>query len=205
MGKIIVNMFLTLDGVMQAPGAPDEDREGGFRHGGWQAPYSDNESDGYMLEHLSRSEALLLGRKTYDIFAAYWPKQDDTFARILNRVPKYVVSRSPGPAPWRDSTRITGDVVPAIAALRERHAQIDMFGSADLIQTLFRHDLVGRLEAWVYPVVLGTGKRLFVDGTVPSALRLVAPAQTFPKGGVLLRYERAGAPTYGDMTKQPAT
>jgi dihydrofolate reductase len=200
MGELVVNMFTSLDGVLQGPGAPDEDREGGFEYGGWQAPYSDEESGKVITEHTARLEALLLGRKTYELFAAYWPQAagEDPIAARLNSAPKYVASRTLDTVEWNNSKLIEGDVADAVARLKRDHGQIDVIGSGNLVQTLLRHDLVDRLNVWIYPVLLGSGKRLFADGTVPTALRLVESA-TFPKGAVLLAYQRTGKPTYGSM------
>ena len=200
MGELMVNMFVSLDGVIQGPGLPDEDREGGFEHGGWQAPYLDEESGKGITEHTARLEALLLGRKTYELFAAYWPQAagEDPIAARLNSAPKYVASRTLDTVEWNNSKLIEGDVADAVARLKRDHGQIDVIGSGNLVQTLLRHDLVDRLNVWIYPVLLGSGKRLFADGTVPTALRLVESA-TFPKGAVLLAYQRTGKPTYGSM------
>jgi dihydrofolate reductase len=200
MGELMVNMFVSLDGVIQGPGLPDEDREGGFEHGGWQAPYFDEESGKVITEHTARLEALLLGRKTYELFAAYWPQAagEDPIAARLNSAPKYVASRTLDTVEWNNSKLIEGDVADAVARLKRDHGQIDVIGSGNLVQTLLRHDLVDRLNVWIYPVLLGSGKRLFADGTVPTALRLVESA-TFPKGAVLLAYQRTGKPTYGSM------
>jgi dihydrofolate reductase len=200
MGELVVNMFVSLDGVIQGPGMPDEDREGGFEHGGWQAPYFDEESGKAIGERIARLEALLLGRKTYEMFAAYWPRAaaDDPIASRLNSARKYVASRTLDTVEWTNSTLIEGDVADAVARLKRDHDQIDVIGSGNLVQTLLRHDLVDRLNVWVYPLLLGSGKRLFADGTVPTALRLVESA-TFPKGAVLLAYQRTGKPTYGSM------
>jgi dihydrofolate reductase len=200
MGELMVSMFVSLDGVIQGPGAPDEDREGGFEHGGWQAPYFDEESGEVITGHIAGLEALLLGRKTYEIFAAYWPQAaaEDPIAARLNSAPKYVASRTLDTVEWNNSKLIEGDVADAVARLKREHGQIDVIGSGNLVQTLLRHDLVDRLNVWVYPVLLGSGKRLFADGTVPTALRLVESA-TFPKGAVLLAYQRTGKPTYGSM------
>jgi dihydrofolate reductase len=200
MGELMVNMFVSLDGVLQGPGMPDEDREGGFEHGGWQAPYFDEESGKLITEHTARLEALLLGRRTYEIFAAYWPQAaaSDPIAARLNSAPKYVASRTLDTVSWTNSKLIQGDVADAVARLKRDHGQIDVIGSGNLVQTLLRHDLVDRLNVWVYPVLLGSGKRLFADGTVPTALRLVESA-TFPKGAVLLAYQRTGKPTYASL------
>jgi dihydrofolate reductase len=200
MGALVVNMFTSLDGVLQGPGAPDEDREGGFAYGGWQAPYVDEASGKVITDHIVGLEALLLGRKTYEIFAAYWPKQpaEDPIAAGLNGAPKYVASRTLEAVGWANSKLIQGDVAEAVARLKEQFGQMDVIGSGNLVQTLLRNELVDRLYLWVFPVLLGSGKRLFAEGTVPTALRLVESA-TFPKGAVLLTYERAGKPTFGSM------
>ena len=200
MGALVVNMFTSLDGVLQGPGAPEEDREGGFEYGGWQAPYFDEESGKVIGDHFAGLEALLLGRKTYEIFAAFWPKQPatDPIAARLNGTPKYVASRTLDTLGWTNSSLLEGDVAEAVAQLKAQFGRVDVIGSGDLVQTLLRNDLVDRLNLWMYPVLLGSGKRLFAEGTVPTALRLVESA-TFPKGAVLLTYERAGKPTFGSM------
>lgn len=204
MGKLIVTEFVTLDGVAQAPGGPDEDRDGGFAHGGWQAPVADPESGEVMFEHARSMEALLLGRKTYEIFAAYWPSAplEIPFTRLLNDVPKYVASRTlASPLAWEGSTLLADDLAESITALKERHDEIQVIGSLDLVQSLLRLGLVDRLNLWVYPLLLGPGKRVFADGTVPTALRLTESA-TYPSGTLNLVYEPAGVPTYGSMANE---
>jgi dihydrofolate reductase len=201
MGKLVVTEFVTLDGVAQAPGGPDEDRASGFAHGGWQAPLFDEHSGDVMFAQAQRMDALLLGRKTYEIFAGYWPSasQDIPFTDLLNRVPKYVASRTlTDPLAWKGSSVVAGDLADGIAAIKERHGEVQVIGSLDLVQSLLRLGLVDRLNLWLYPVVLGDGKRVFADGTVPVALRLVSSA-TYPSGIVHVTYETAGAPTYGTM------
>jgi dihydrofolate reductase len=200
MGELVVNMFTSLDGVLQGPGAPDEDRAGGFEYGGWQAPYFDEESGKVITDHIAGLEALLLGRKTYEIFAAYWPQQpaENSIAARLNGAPKYVASRTLDTVGWTNSKLIQGDVAEAVAQLKGEFGRVDVIGSGDLVQTLLGNDLVDRLNLWVYPLLLGSGKRLFAEGTVPTALRLVESA-TFSKGAVHLIYERAGKPTFGSM------
>ena len=201
MGKLIVTEFVTLDGVAQAPGGPDEDRDSGFVHGGWQAPLVDQESGSAMFEHARSMDALLLGRKTYEIFADYWPTAPDEipFAGLLNRVPKYVASRTlTGPLTWQGSTLVTGDFVERITAVKERHHEVHVMGSLDLVQSLLRFGLVDRLNLWLYPLLLGNGKQVFADGTVPTALRLTESV-TYPNGTLQLSYETAGAPTYGNL------
>jgi dihydrofolate reductase len=200
MGALVVSMFTTLDGVMQGPGGSDEDREEGFRYGGWQAPYFDEESGKVISEDIAGLEALLLGRKTYEIFAAYWPNQaaENPIAARLNEAPKYVASRTLDKLEWNNSQLIEGDVAEAVSRLKGRFGRVNVIGSGNLVQTLLRNDLIDRLNLWVHPVLLGSGKRLFAEGTVPSALRLVESA-TFPKGAVLLSYEPVGKPTFGSM------
>jgi dihydrofolate reductase len=202
MGKLIVTEFVTLDGVAQAPGAPDEDNDGGFAHGGWQAPLYDEEAGTVLFEQASSMDALLLGRRTYDIFANYWPTapEEIPFTGLLNAVPKYVASRTlADPLAWPGSTLVAGELADGVASIKARHDEVHVIGSLDLVQTLLRLDLVDRLNLWLYPVLLGSGKRVFADGTVPTALRLTESV-TYPSGTLHLAYETAGAPTYGDMT-----
>ncbi|ODB77458.1 MULTISPECIES: dihydrofolate reductase family protein [Micromonospora] len=200
MGTLIVTEFLTLDGVAQAPGEPDEDRDGGFSHGGWQMPLLDDESGTVMFQQASSMDALLLGRKTYDIFAGYWPKapEEIPFTGLLNGVPKYVASRTlTEPLAWANSSLVSGDLAERVTEIKARHDEVHVIGSLDLAQSLLRAGLVDRLNLWVYPVLIGTGKRLFGDGTVPTALRLTESV-THAYGTLQLTYEPAGAPAYGD-------
>jgi dihydrofolate reductase len=199
-GKLIVDQFLTLDGVVQAPGGPEEDTSGGFRHGGWQFPYLDDESGKAIGEGLARMDALLLGRRTYDIFAAYWPKAPagDPFAQKLNAVRKYVASRTLRSVGWTNSQLLANDLPREIGRIKGLHAEIHVIGSGDLAQSLLRERLVDRLNLWVHPLLLGSGKRLFAGGTVPTALRLVH-SRAFGTGVVQLVYEPSGEPTYGTM------
>ena len=200
MGALVVYMFTSLDGVLQGPGGPDEDRAGGFAYGGWQAPYLDEESGKVIGDNIAGLEALLLGRRTYEIFAAYWPTQpaENPIAARLNSAPKYIASRTLDTVGWTNSKLIGGAVAEAVARLKGQFGRVDVIGSGKLVQTLLRNELVDRLNLWVYPVLLGSGERLFGDGTVPTALRLVESA-AFPKGAVLLAYERAGKPTFGSI------
>jgi dihydrofolate reductase len=200
-GKLIVTEFLTLDGVAQAPGEPGEDRDGDFPHGGWQAPLLDEESGRAMFEQAMSMDALLLGRTTYVIFANYWPRApaEMPFTGLLNGVTKYVASRTlTDPLAWQGSTLIAGDLTDSITALKERHDEIHVIGSLGLLQSLLQFGLVDRLNLWLYPVLLGSGKRVFADGTVPTALHLTESA-TYPNGTIQLTYETAGVPTYGDL------
>lgn len=201
MGKLIVTEFVTLDGVAQAPGGPDEDRDDGFTHGGWQAPLLDEESGRVIFEHARSMDALLLGRKTYEIFADYWPTAPEAmpFTGLLNSVPKYVASRTlAGPLAWQGSTVVAEDLAQGITSLKERHDEIQVIGSLDLVQSLLRFGLVDRLNLWLYPLLLGSGKHVFADGTVPTALRLTESV-THANGTLQLAYETAGAPTYGNI------
>jgi dihydrofolate reductase len=201
MGKLVVTEFLTLDGVAQAPGEPDEDRDSAFTHGGWQAPLLDHASGTTMFEQARGMDALLLGRKTYEIFANYWPSapEEIPFTGLLNRVPKYVASRTlTDPLAWQGSTLLTGDLAESITAVKERHDQVNVIGSLGLVQSLLRHGLVDRLNLWLYPLLLGSGKQVFADGTMPAALHL-AESVTYPDGTLQLTYDTAGEPTYGNL------
>ena len=200
MPKIIVNAFLTLDGVMQAPGAPDEDKEGGFQHGGWQAPYGDEVVGQMIVDGIKDADGFLLGRKTYDIFSSYWPKITDPanpIATALNSRPKYVLSRSLERVTWNNSSVLRGDAVAEIRKLRQQPGKtVHTWGSADALQTLLKNDLIDEYRLFVYPLVLGSGKRLFAGGTVPAALKQVE-AVTIGKGPTFYRLERGGKPEYG--------
>ena len=201
MRKLVVGTFVTLDGVMQAPGGPDEDRQGGFQHGGWSFTYWDDLMGQRIVELTLQADALLLGRKTYEIFAAHWPQvgDDDPVAAKLNSIPKHVASRTLDEVTWNNSTLLQGDVAEAVAALKqEPGGEIQVTGSGNLIQTLIRHDLVDEYRLWVFPLVLGEGKRLVADGTIPGALRLVDT--TVSSTGVAIHtYERAGDVQYGSF------
>ncbi len=197
MGKLSVEMFMTLDGVIQAPGGPDEDHEEGFKLGGWQGPLSDETSGQMIVEHLLRLDALLLGRKTYDIFANYWPKQSGVIADKLNGVPKYVASSTLTSAEWDGTTVLDGDVPAAVQRVKAQHDEVHTIGSAALVQSLLQAELVDELNLWIYPVVLGTGKRLF-DGVMPTTLQL-AYSSAFPGGLIQATYVPAGKPTFGTM------
>jgi dihydrofolate reductase len=201
MGKLIVTEFVTLDGVAQAPGGPDEDRDGGFTHGGWQAPVRNEESGGVVFEQASKMDALLLGRRTYEIFAEYWPgaPEEIPFTGLLNRVPKYVASRTlADPLAWHRSTLLAEPITESVTSLKERHDEVHVIGSLNLVQSLLRFGLVDRLNLWLYPLVLGSGKKVFDDGTVPTALRLTESV-TYANGTLHLTYETLGAPTYGNL------
>ena len=196
MGIIAADLFVTLDGVYQAPGAPDEDEEHGFPYGGWQAPYLDDENGADIMSGIDRLDALLLGRKTYDIFAGYWPHQTGPIAEKFNAMPKFVVSRTLATADWAGTT-VLGDAARDLPAIKQRFDEIHMIGSGDLLQSLLDEDLVDRLNLFVYPIAFGTGKRVFRDGVKPAAFTLAQPAHTYPKGAIGLVYERAGVPVTG--------
>jgi dihydrofolate reductase len=202
MRKLVAGTFVTLDGVLQAPGGPDEDREGGFRHGGWLVPYFDDTFLEIMTEWTRSAGAFLLGRKTYDIFASSWPNATDpadVIATALNTRPKYVASRTPRELTWNPSTQLEGDVAAAVASLKAQDGgEIQVHGSGNLLQTLLAHDLVDTLRIWQFPVVVGTGKRLFGEGTVPRRFRLVE-TRLNTTGAVLHVYEREGELRYGEV------
>jgi dihydrofolate reductase len=189
MRKLVVNTFMSLDGVMQSPGGPDEDPAGGFTHGGWAVNYFDDEMMGQMSE---AGYELLLGRGTYEIFAAHWPHDEGPIADHLNSTRKHVASTTLGQVDWNNSTLITGDVADYVAALKtEDGPEIQVHGSPGLIQTLLQHDLIDEYRMWIFPVVIGTGKRFFGDGAIPAGLKLVDSRAT--KTGVTVNtYERAG-------------
>lgn len=196
MRKIVVGTFLTLDGVMQAPGGPDEDRDNDFRHGGWLVPYFDDRLVEIMTEWTTSAGAFLLGRKTYEIFAASWPKSTDPAdesAMALNTRPKYVASRTLKDVSWNNASLLQGDVADAVAELKSQDGgEIQVHGSSELVQTLIEHDLVDELRLWMFPVALGTGKRLFGQGTIPRSFRLVDLRQN-TTGAVLHVYDAVTA------------
>lgn len=191
MRKLVVLTFITLDGVMQAPGGPEEDLSGGFDYGGWTVPYFDDFLGNIMGEQMAPPFDLLLGRKTYDIFAAYWPQQAPE-TEPINEATKYVVSHEARELDWGPSQLISGDVVAEIQALKnEDGPMLQVHGSSVLIQTLLKHDLVDELWLKIFPVTLGVGKRLFGDGAVPGAFTL-EESKTTPAGVVVASYKRAG-------------
>ena len=193
MRKLIVQTFLTLDGVMQAPGGPEEDDEGGFTQGGWSVNYWDDQMGEVMTEATGKPFAMVLGRKTYDIMAAYWPTApEDTGANVFNDAPKYVASRGPRQLEWSNSVLIEGDAADGLAALKKEDGpELQVHGSANLIQTLLRNNLVDEYRLWVFPVVIGSGKRLFADGTIPAGLTL-ADSKVSTTGVVMGTYQPAG-------------
>ncbi|MGZ5497636.1 MAG: dihydrofolate reductase family protein, partial [Candidatus Aminicenantales bacterium] len=183
--------FVTLDGVMQAPGGPDEDRSDGFAYGGWTVPYFDEYLGQVMAEQMGRPFDLLLGRKTYEIFAAYWPHHEAEGPGI-NRATKYVVTKSLETTNWDRSVLVKGDVVKEILKLKEQHGpELQVHGSGDLIQTLLKHDLVDELWLKTFPVILGRGKRLFAEGAIPASFQLLE-SRISPGGVITANYVRAG-------------
>jgi dihydrofolate reductase len=194
MRKLMVTTFLTLDGVMQAPGGPQEDSEGGFTQGGWSVNYWDDMMGKVMGEATSRPFAMVLGRKTYDIMAAFWPTApEETGAKVFNDATKYVASRSkPDLERWSNSVQIEGDAAEGLAALKQEDGpELQVHGSANLIQTLIRNNLVDVYRLWIFPVVIGSGKRLFAEGTIPGALKLV-DSKVSTTGVFIGTYEPAG-------------
>lgn len=204
MTTIVLNSFLTLDGVAQAPGAPEEDRDGGFKHGGWQVPFFTEQQGELINRWQLPANGLLLGRKTYDIFAGHWPNIPDDhdhapIARVLNSIPKYVASRTATSLTWQNSTLLDADVPAAVAKLKaDDLGELHVIGSLDLAQTLIRHNLVDEYRLLIYPVLLGTGKRLFAEGTVPTNLTLVS-SETTDAGVTANLYRTAGDVSYGSF------
>lgn len=200
MRKLVVGTFVSMDGVMQAPGGPDEDRDGGFEHGGWLVPYFDDRLDEIITAWVDSAGGFLLGRRTYDIFAASWPNStdpDDRVAAALNQRPKYVASRTLDTAAWNNSTVLKGDIVEAVRKLKAQDGgEIQVHGSSNLLQTLLKHDLVDTMRIWQFPIVIGAGKRLFGDGALALAFELVE-TQASSTGAVLHVYERAGDLRHG--------
>ena len=192
MAELTLTTFLTLDGVMQSPGGPTEDPSGGFAHGGWLVPHFDADMGTAMTEIFSKVDAFLLGRTTYDIFSAYWPKVTDPDASKLNTLPKFVASRTRTSFSWSGSSHIQ-DVVKEVPGLKQRFArEVQVHGSCGLAQTLIENDLIDEYRLLTFPVILGTGKRLFGAGAVPAAVTLVR-SHTTGSGVVVSVYRRAGS------------
>jgi dihydrofolate reductase len=208
MRKIVTATFVSLDGVMQAPGGPEEDPTSGFKFGGWVFPHFDEAAGGAMDEILGRPYDLLLGRKTYDIFAAYWPRitdPNDTIAPIFNRVTKYVASRSKPELSWNNSRWLGDDAVAALKKLKaEDGPDLLVQGSSDFLQTLWAHGLIDEINVLTFPVLLGKGKRLFGDGVAPTGLKLVK-SQSYPTGVIVAKYEPAGAVKTGSFAHEEPT
>ena len=202
MGTLTIATFMTLDGIMQAPGGPDEDRDGGFEHGGWSFPYFSEDMGDVISGAFANAECFLLGRLTYEIFAGSWPNfpdTDDPVASALNRLPKYVVSTTLESADWGPATILRGDIAAEVAKLKDEYdGEIQVHGSAGLAQTLHGHGLIDEYRLFIEPIVLGVGKRLFEPGAAPAALRLVE-SKPMGKGTVLAIYQPAGPPTYGEF------
>jgi dihydrofolate reductase len=198
--KLTLTTFLTLDGVMQAPGGPDEDRSGGFDFGGWLPAHFDDAVGAYMEEIFRHADAFLLGRRTYDIFASWWPQvtdTDDVVATALNRLPKYVATTRQDELTWSGAQRLNGDLAKAVTELKARPGEeLQVHGSGALAQSLMREGLIETYRLLIFPVVLGHGRRLFADGLPPAGLRLVN-SQTSGSGVTMLTYEAAGAPVFG--------
>jgi dihydrofolate reductase len=203
MRKLIVSTFLTLDGVMQAPGGPEEDDSGGFAQGGWSVNYWDDQMGQVMGEAMSKPFDLVLGRKTYDIFAAYWPgAPEEAGAKPLNDATKYVASRSHPKLEWRNSVLVEGEAAEGIAALKSGEGpELQVHGSGNLIQTLLRHNLIDEFRLWVFPLVIGSGKRLFSEGTVPAGLKLL-DSKVSTTGVVIGTYEPAGDIVTGTFAQE---
>lgn len=191
MRKLIVLSFITLDGIMQAPGGPEEDTSGGFKYGGWTAPYFDEFSGKIMGEQMKQPFNLLLGRKTFEIFASYWPQHESVWPGINESV-KYVVSNTLSEHSWENSVFLKGDVVEEIKKLKNQDGpNLYVHGSGNLIQTLLKNDLVDELWLKTFPITLGSGKRLFAEGTIPAAFKLTSH-QVSPSGVIFANYERGG-------------
>jgi dihydrofolate reductase len=199
MRKIVVLSFISLDGVMQAPGDPEEDTSGDFQYGGWAAPYSDEFSGNMLVKQMSIPFDLLLGRKTYDIFGSYWPNQTGPIADPFNKATKYVVSSSSPILGWEKSVLIDGDVVTKLKELKQQDGpMLQVQGSGNLIQTLLKNDLIDELWLKIFPVTLGNGKRLFAEGTMPMAFELVE-SKTSPSGVIFVNYKRSGEVKTGSL------
>lgn len=201
MRRLIASTFVSLDGVMQAPGAPEEDKAGGFAYGGWTAPYWDEETDIADSGFDAPGRELLLGRRTYDIFAAYWPKQPDEvpIAKAFNATRKHVASRTLKTLAWNNSVLLAGDVAAAVAALKKTPGKdLQVIGSGNLLETLHAAGLVDEYNLWTYPVVLGKGKRLFEPSATARALKLVS-SRASKAGVVMSRYVPAGEVKVGTV------
>ena len=204
MRKIIVTQFVTLDGVVQAPGGPTEDTSGGFAYGGWTVNYWDDKLGRIMTGFMNLPFELLLGKRTYDIFSAYWPniKEDsDDFvvAKPFNSTKKYVISDVPFEPSWNNSVCITGDVVPQIKQLKQQNSpDLWIHGSGNLIQTLLKNHLIDRMHLWIFPVTLGSGKKFFADGTQAEGFKLIE-CQHSTTGVIIATYESTGSVKTGSF------
>lgn len=196
MRKIIVLEHISLDGVIQAPGGPEEDPSGGFAYGGWAAPYDDDVIGAALKKKMDMPFALLLGRKTFDIWANFWPKHGDIWPGV-NPATKYVVSNTMTSHEWQPSVFLNGDIAEKVAKLKQEEGpDIHVWGSGNLLQTLIKHDLVDVFWLMLFPITLGSGKRLFAEGTIPAAFK-VTESTVSSNGVIAVNYERAGAVTTG--------
>ena len=196
MRKVIVLEHITLDGVLQAPGGPDEDTSGGFTFGGWIAPYSDPVLGTLLRRQMNLPFDLLIGRKTFEIWEPYWPHHTDVWPGV-NAATKYVASNTMTSSEWQPTVFLNGDIVAKVAEIKQRQGpDLHVWGSSDLLQTLMKHDLVDTFWLMIYPITLGVGKRLFADGTIPAALKVTESEVTL-NGVIVVNYERAGATTTG--------
>ncbi len=196
--KIIVLTFITLDGVIQAPGGPNEDTSGDFKYGGWTVPYFDDFMGKVMEKQMRQPFDLLLGRKTFEIFASYWPKHEAEWPGV-NSATKYVASQILSKHSWANSVFLKGNVVAAIKKLKsDKGPNLQVYGSGNLIQTLLTHDLVDELWLKIFPITLGGGKRLFAEGTIPAAFKVIS-SETSPKGVIVASYKRDGKIKTGSM------
>ena len=196
MRKVIVLEHISLDGVIQAPGGPDEDPSGGFAYGGWIAPYSDEVLETALRKQMNMPFDLLLGRKTFDIWTGYWPQHADDWPGV-NTATKYVASNTMTSHEWQPSVFLNGDIAEKVAKLKAQQGpDLHVWGSGKLLQTLMKHDLVDMFWLMIYPLTLGDGKRLFADGTIPAAFK-VTESTVGSSGVVVMNYERAGAITTG--------
>jgi dihydrofolate reductase len=199
MRKVIVLEFITLDGVIQAGGGPEEDTSGGFAYGGWQGPYSDDVLGTVMDRQMNMPFDLLLGRKTFDIWAPFWPHHADEWPGVMTAT-KYVASNTITSHEWQPSVFLGGDIVEKVNAIKQTQGpDLHVYGSANLVQTLMKHDVVDEFWLKIYPLTLGSGKRLFVEGTIPAAFK-VTESTISPNGIIIVNYERAGAITTGTVS-----
>jgi dihydrofolate reductase len=199
MRELVVLTFVTLDGVMQAPGGPEEDTDGGFEHGGWSFGYWDEEMEKAMGESMAPPFDLLLGRKTYEIFAAFWPHADSPAAELLNNATKHVASTTLKELEWENSKLIEGDLAEGVRALKEEDGpELQVHGSSNLIQSLLENELIDEFRVKIFPVVLGTGKRLFDGGTVPEGLELTSSLVS-PSGVIAVTYRTGAEIKYGSF------
>jgi len=196
MRRVIALEHITLDGVLQAPGGPDEDTSGGFTFGGWIAPYSDAILGTLLRRQMNLPFDLLIGRKTFEIWEPYWPHHADIWPGV-NAATKYVASNTMKSSEWQPTVFLNGDIAEKVAEIKRRQGpDLHVWGSGDLLQTLMKHELVDAFWLMIYPITLGVGKRLFADGTIPAALK-VTESEVTPNGVIVVNYERAGATTTG--------